>query len=379
MCLLLAVIGAVVSMSLMNSAAIASPFSKPPLTVAVFGDWPYSSSLLHNAPLLLNSVNNDPDVSLVIHVGDIHSGSMPCTGAGLSPIPVTANPIWNQGIFNIFQQFKDPVVYTPGDNEWADCHKTKGGSSGDPLKELAAVRSLFFPNPGVTLGGVGKEVESQANEFEEEYPIDAQFVENVMWTQFHVVFVTLNIPGSNNDGLPWKGGTGLPFLNESARQQEVTERNAANLRWLNRAFQTAKAKKAAGMVIAIQADMWDLAATVSGGDGLNGYDEFVQALATQAVAFGRPVLLLNGDSHLFEADRPLDPTDRTGCVDTTGTTGCTGGVVLSPIHSTQAVPTLTRITVQGSTNVLNEWLRLTIDPSTPNVFTWQNVCYSSCS
>jgi hypothetical protein len=243
MCLLLAVIGAVVSMSLMNSAAIASPFSKPPLTVAVFGDWPYSSSLLHNAPLLLNSVNNDPDVSLVIHVGDIHSGSMPCTGAGLSPIPVTANPIWNQGIFNIFQQFKDPVVYTPGDNEWADCHKTKGGSSGDPLKELAAVRSLFFPNPGVTLGGVGKEVESQANEFEEEYPIDAQFVENVMWTQSHVVFVTLNIPGSNNDGLPWKGGTGLPFLNESARQQEVTERNAANLRWLNRAFQTARPRK----------------------------------------------------------------------------------------------------------------------------------------
>ena len=112
--------------------------------VCVFGDWPYSTTLLGNAPLLLNnSVNNDPDVKQIIHVGDIHSGSMPCTGAGLNPIPATSNPSWNQGVFNIFQQFKSPVVYTPGDNEWTDCHKTKEGSSGDPLKELAAVRSLF--------------------------------------------------------------------------------------------------------------------------------------------------------------------------------------------------------------------------------------------
>jgi len=243
---------------------------------------------------------------------------------------------------------------------------------------LAAVRQLFFPVPGHTIGGVQQEVKSQGLEFDSAYPTDAQFVENVMWTQSNVVFVTLNLPGSNNDGLPWKGGSGS-FLDEGARLQEVTQRNAANLRWLTRAFQTAQAKKAVAVVIAIQADMWDLAALVPGGDGLNGYDEFVQALANQAVAFGRPVLLLNGDSHLYEVDRPLDPTDRTGCTDTTTITGCTGGVVLSPIHGTQAVPNLTRITVQGSTNVPNEWLKLTIDPSSPTVFTWQNVCYSSCS
>ena len=354
-CLLLAVLCVVGS-----SAAIAASPVKP-VTVAVFGDWPYSQTLLDNAPLLLNSVNNDPDVKLVIHVGDIHSGSMPCTGAGLNPIPATSKPLWNQGVFSIFQQFKAPVVYTPGDNEWTDCHKTKEGSSGYPLNELAAVRSLFFPRPGVTLGGAGteREVESQATEFEEEYPTDAQFVENVMWKQSNVVFVTLNIPGSNNDGLPWNGGTGA-FLNEAARQQEVTQRNAANLRWLEKAFK--KAKKAAGMVIAIQANMWDPDQTVSGGDGLTGYDEFVQALANQAVAFGRPILLLNGDSHIYGADQPLaDATSATGM-----------------IHHTQVVSNLTRITVQGSTNTPNEWLKLTIDPSTPNVFTWGNGCYSNC-
>lgn len=347
-------------MSCMISAAIAGDHGKPhpkPLTVAVFGDWPYSTALLDIAPLLLDSVNNDPDVSLVIHVGDIHSGSMPCTGAGLDPIPAGADPGWNQGIFTIFEQFTDPVVYTPGDNEWTDCHKTKESSSGYPLNELSAVRSLFFPDPGYTIGGEQKEVNSQAVEYNPKHPTDAQFVENVMWKQSDVVFVTLNVPGSNNDGLAWSGGTGA-FLDEPARLQEVAERNAANLRWLDRAFK--KANKAAAVVIAVQADMWDPEAI--GGDGLEGYDDFVQALADHAVAFRRPVLLLNGDSHLYGADQPLaDPTSATGV-----------------IHHTQAVPNLTRITVQGSTNTPNEWLKLTINPHSPDVFTWQNVCYLSC-
>ena len=69
---------------------------------------------------------------------------MPCTGAGLSPIPKDSDPTWNQKIFNLFAQFEDPLVYTPGDNEWTDCHETKEFSSGAPLNELAAVRSLFF-------------------------------------------------------------------------------------------------------------------------------------------------------------------------------------------------------------------------------------------
>ena len=46
-----------------------------PITLAVFGDWPYSQYLLDNASLLVNSINNDTSVNLVMHVGDIHSGS----------------------------------------------------------------------------------------------------------------------------------------------------------------------------------------------------------------------------------------------------------------------------------------------------------------
>ena len=332
-----------------------NPDSADPLTLAVYGDWPYSKALLDAAPLLIESINADPKVRIVLHVGDIHSGSMPCTGVGLSPLPAASNPYWNIGIFNLFEQFNDPVVYTPGDNEWTDCHKTKEGSSGYPLFELAAVRGLFFAQPGYTLGGRKKQVLSQAQAYDAAYPADAQFVENVLWEESRVIFVTLNVPGSNNDTLPWSG----IFKNPSAQAQEVVERSAANLRWLSRAFAQAEADDAKAVLIALQADMWDPAALVPGGDGLNAYTPFVQELADLSVHFARPVLLINGDSHLFEADHPLaDPASPAG-----------------QIHGTQAVPNLTRITVQGSTNKPREWLRLTIDPRSPQIFSWQNVVY----
>ena len=325
------------------------------LTLAVYGDWPYSPALLDAAPLLITSINSDAKVRLVMHVGDIHSGSQPCTGAGLTPLPVGSNPGYNQQIFDLFEQFKDPVVYTPGDNEWTDCHKKKQFSSGYPLNELAAVRDLFFPEPGSTLGGRKKQVLTQAQVFDPAHPTDVQFVENVMWEESRVVFVTVNMPGSNNDGLMWTA----PFTNEAARLQEVAERTAADVRWLQRAFALAEADGAEAVLIGLQADMWDPAALVPGDDGLNGYTGFVNELASLSVHFGRPVLLINGDSHLFEVDQPLaDPASPTGL-----------------IHGTQAVPNLTRITVQGSTNKPREWLRLTIDPRSPQIFSWENVVY----
>ena len=118
-----------------------------------------------SARLLIDSVNADTRVKLVLHVGDIHSGSMPCTGAGLSPLPAGSVPSWNEGIYNLIEQFNDRLVYTPG--------------------------------------GHKKKISTQAEDFDRRHPGDAQFVENVMWEHEHVVFVTLNLPGSNNDGLSW--------------------------------------------------------------------------------------------------------------------------------------------------------------------------------
>ncbi|NJA06129.1 MULTISPECIES: hypothetical protein [Methylomonas] len=325
-----------------------------PVTIAVIGDWPYNKLLLDNAHLLIDSVNADPAVSRLIHVGDIHAGSMPCTSADiLPPIPLS-NPGYNQKIFYQFQQFDKPVVYTPGDNEWTDCQKSKQFKSGDPLKELASVRGLFFAKPGVTLGKEAQVV-SQARAFDPSFPSDAQFVENAMWQQGKVVFATLNVPGSNNDTLPWAG----TFANQAAQDQEVAERTAADLRWLEATFKKAKKDHARAVVIAIQADMWDPAAITATTNELSAYTPIVQKLADLTDDFRGQVLLLNGDSHVYGSDRPLaDPSSATGV-----------------IHHTQAVPNLTRITVQGSTTAPSEWLRLTIDPRKPQPFQWENVAY----
>jgi len=195
------------------------------ITVAVIGDCPYNKLLLDNAHLLIDSVNADINVSRLIHMGDNHSGSMPCTSSDILPPIPQSNPGYNQKGYFQFQQFNKPVIYTPGDNKWTDCQKSKQFKSGDPLKELASVRSQFFAKPGLTLGKEAQ-VLSQSQHFDPAYPSDAQFVENVMWKQGKVIFVTLNIPGSNNDILPWAG----TFANPIAQTQEVAERTSADFR-----------------------------------------------------------------------------------------------------------------------------------------------------
>src|SRR5439155_24199725 len=92
------------------------------LTIAVYGDSPYGTSSTDTTqtfltPSFIGSINADSDVALVLHVGDIHSGKQFCTQA------------YDQLIYNLWLSFVGPLVYTPGDNEWTDCHKK--GEGGD--------------------------------------------------------------------------------------------------------------------------------------------------------------------------------------------------------------------------------------------------------
>jgi len=139
-------------------------------------------------------------------------------------------------------------------------------------------------------------------------------------------------------------------------------------RSLAQAFDLADSDNAAGVVVIWQADVWDLSTLPSPpGPGLSAYTPLVTELANRAVELGKPVLLLCGDSHTFKVDQPLaDPTSAEGMV-----------------HGTVAVPNLTRIVVQGALtadgNNPRKWLRLTIDPRDPAVFSWRNVEYCEAS
>lgn len=291
-------------------------------------------------------------MDLVVHVGDIHSGKQYYTEA------------YNRTVFGLWTGFKDPLVYTPGDNEWSDCHKkAEGGgvwnpvthvidyvldgnnqpvdyAGGDPIANLDLVRSIFFPRPGYTLGGRSKEVFSQANYFDAaSHPTDGNYLENVLWAQSRVVFVTLNVPGgSNNDKDICYGAP----VASAAQLAETEQRTGADLRWLDQAFALAQSDRdIQAVVIIVQADMWD---PEKGAAHQAGYEPLVQAIAAHTTAFGKPVLLLNGDSHEYLSDNPLSASDP-----------------LHYMHPAYDVPNFHRVVVHGSTFPL-EWMRLTVDP-----------------
>jgi hypothetical protein len=299
------------------------------LTVAAYGDTPYSAALIAAQPELISSMNSDPKVDLVIHVGDTHSGSMLC------------DPAFNDMTLSWFESFKDPLIYTPGDNEWTDCHRPVEGNH-NPLVELANLRSKFFPEHGLSLGGRKKQLMFQSD----------AVPENVLWEQSKVVFVGINLPGSNNDLTAWSAPYNTPG-HKAAQTQEVNARTTADLAWLEQAFALADANGAEGVLIFEQADMWDGSAANRTGytqpipatGGLPATsDSIIGKLTKLAQDFGNPVLLIEGDSHDFTVDNPI-----------------------------AAAPNLKRVVVQGGADNPIAWLKVTISPGDSSLFALENV------
>lgn len=360
--------------------------SDPKSTVAVIGDVPYGTSPTDTAefaanPAFINAINQDADVSLVMHLGDIHSGKEYCTEA------------YDRAVFDQWKAFKNPLVYTPGDNEWADCHKVgEGGgkynattanidyvldakgaqvdyAGGDPAANLQLVRSIYFAAPGKALGGgTAPALHSQGQESDPAFPADKAFVENVWWEQSGVLFVTLNMPGgSNNDTDPWFGAPAM----SAAQSAEVASRTDADKRWLETAFRRATANGDRAVVIQLQADMWNFDGAAA--THISQYRQFIDSIAAKTLAFGKPVLLFNGDTHLYRSDNPLlagapcvaEPVGGGAAVAcSTSSVAAAYGNVDPSLNQPggYSVPNFHRVTVHGSTLPL-EWLKLTIDPS----------------
>lgn len=349
-----------------------TPVIKGVSTIALYGDAPYGTSPTDTAELLatpafIDGINADPDVSLVMHAGDIHSGKQYCTIK------------YDHQIRQLWNTFADPLIYTPGDNEWTDCHKvSEGGGSynagtgqidflrdadghlidyagGNPVSNLGLVRSSFFNHPGRAIGGK-LWVTTQAQSFDPHYPSDSEYVENVTFRQSRVRFVTLNQPGgSNNDNDIWYGA---PTMSDE-QSNEIATRTAAAIRWLDAAFDQATAEKAKAVVILLQADMWDVTDNFA---HQTGFDPLLNEMAARTAAFGRPVLLINGDSHVYRSDNPMKQAAPCFVEPGSGQTAvpCTNDAWAH--HPDLDVANFHRITVHGSTFPL-EWLKMTIDTS----------------
>lgn len=261
------------SLLLVAGAAAAEPFR-----FIALGDMPYGEPAEVYPPFeaLIGAVNARAP-SLVVHVGDIKSGGTPCSDEMLTDQLAFMN------------RFSAPVIYTPGDNEWTDCHR-KGAGGFDPLERLAFIKRTFFAAPERSLGAAPVAVESQAA---------SGYPENTRLMHEGVMFVAAHVVGSNNNF----------EVRSPEAAAEFFARDAASTTWLKESF--AAAAGAEAVVLAIHANMFEFDFNEFGKEGWlrhSGFANFGEALQAEAAAFGKPVLLIYGDSHIFRLTRPLRKT-----------------------------------------------------------------------
>lgn len=188
-------------------AAVASD----PVTYVALADMAYRAEDSARVDDLLDRVNADlPE--LVIHVGDIKCGGMPCTDA-------------------CFERRRDhmnslhaPLLYTPGDNEWTDCHRPSAGGC-DPMERLAGLRQMFFAQ-AISLGASPVPVLRQSEADQQR----AAYVETLRWSHDGAIFATIHAVGSNDGDDPDIPGA----------VAEHEARSEAGRAWLSAAFAEAR-------------------------------------------------------------------------------------------------------------------------------------------
>jgi Calcineurin-like phosphoesterase len=317
--ILLAVVAALAVV--VSTRGIPAPTPNPPNTFsfAVMGDAPYIA--LHGETLRYRLVLKDldaHDLSFVLHIGDIFW--YPCSDARY------------RRTLDEFNALRHPVIYIPGDNEWADCWTETTGSF-DPLERLTRLRQIFYAAPTQSLGGRRVAVVSQGggDRFSE-------FVEHVRWRHDAVLFATVNLPGSANARQAFPGRT-------AANDEAATRRMDAAVAWLHDTFAEARATDASAVVIGFHANP-SFEAPVDDGYRQN-YEPFLTALEEEVEQFGKPVLVAQGDDHHFIVDHPL----------VRRTTG-------RPLEN------LTRLQVPGSPDV--GWVKVVASTGPHATFTFEN-------
>lgn len=209
---------------------------------ALLGDTPYSAREVERLERLIGDLNAEP-LDLVVHLGDIGSAREGCTDA------------WLDERKSQFARIRHPVVLVPGDNEWSDCR--------EPAARLAAWRRRFCAAP--------IPVERQPGEY----------CEHRRWTAGGLLFVTLNVPGSNNN----------------RRDPAERERRMRSvLAWLDESAARAAARDLT-LVVLMQADPFVVLPQ-------DGYAPLRERLKELGRARPDRIVLAHGDSHLWMDDQP---------------------------------------------------------------------------
>lgn len=209
----------------------------------MLGDTPYSAAEVARLDRLIDDVNRQR-LAFVVHVGDLGTSAQACRDA------------WLLERKKQLERFRAPLVVVPGDNEWSDCHRARA----EPLERLRKWRSLFC--------FTGKlEVERQ----------EGEYCEHLRWRVGDTLFVTLNVPGNNNN---------------ARMPQEQEARMRAVLAWIDAAEHLAPAR----LVLLAQANPFVPRL---------GYAALLERLRKLGERMPGRVILVHGDTHLHRDDEPL--------------------------------------------------------------------------
>lgn len=269
----------------------------------VVGDAPYADA--EYAPLerlLSDAAAQQP--AFIVHVGDIKGGSQPCTEAR------------NRRVAQLFEQQPVPMLYTPGDNEWTDCHRQSAGGL-DPLERLAAVRERFFEDADILHHqALGLSVP------------DPRFPENAYGLKNGVMIVLMHVVGSNNNRRPAL----------ASAMDEWQQRSRANRMLLQQATVAANTAKARAMVLFFHANpLFERSAPRA------GFAPLIEDLQRLLEDYPGPVLAVHGDTHRFQFNQPFE----------------------RQYQATSNSDRLWRLEVPGSPFLGGVWVAVTDDPGRP--------------
>jgi hypothetical protein len=216
---------------LLAGCAAPAPLPAGEPAFAILGDAPYTEGEVERLDRLIDEMNAQA-LEFVVHVGDIGSSRLACGDA------------WLLERKQQLARIKHRFILVPGDNEWSNCK--------DPLARLARWRELFCQVPG-------------------------EWCEHRRWEAHGWVFVTLNVPGHDNN----------------VRHAEHAPRMKAVLSYLDEAALAARGKQ--GLVIFMQANPFLP----------SGFSSLLERLRALAAASPGRVLLIHGDTHVYKDGAPL--------------------------------------------------------------------------
>jgi hypothetical protein len=252
--------------TLILALAAAWPAHASETRFAVYGDMPYMATLPDGrtdkqvleqdiAPRLAGMT----EVDFVIHLGDLGRPKDACNDSWLH----AQKRLWEHG-------FKKPRQ--------------------SELARLDAVRRVFFSTP---------------HNFDPAWHYSRQHgqPENASWTIGKVHFTTLHIVSTNN-------GREQVYLDDPRQALSLADaRDAANLIWLERAFQEAKSPEIEALVIATQHDFFE--PLKHGSSQLEwclsnpSFAPICQQFLQGTKMLGKPVLMMHGDTDAYCLDQPF--------------------------------------------------------------------------